>query len=124
MSTATGVTPADTLQGGGASSGVLGVHGGGEGDGEGESIGKGNGKGKGKGKGSAEEGKGSGGVAVAPLGGMYGAGTLGLVAGAAPPTTTTTTPTEKYNWMPSLRESKPSRECIRRVRKDIRTLMR
>lgn len=31
---------------------------------------------------------------------------------------------ERYNWMPSLRESKPSRECIRRVRNDIRSLMR
>ena len=100
--TATAPTPPDSLKGGGAASGGQGMGGGGEG--------------KGKGKGSAEEGKGSGQVAVAPLGKKHGAGVLGVAGGSAA--------TERYNWIPSLRESNPSRECMRRVRKDIRTLMR
>lgn len=31
---------------------------------------------------------------------------------------------EKYQWMPTLKESSPSRECVRRVRNDIRSLMK
>eukprot|EP00904_Undaria_pinnatifida_P002692 jgi/Undpi1/12423/HiC_scaffold_5.g02095.m1 len=115
----TGVIPLDNLKGGGGvPSGVQGVSGGGCGEGEGVSTGKNKVKGKGKEKGSsAGEGKGSGsGEVNGSLLGKDGGGGMGVSAGGSA--------TERYSWIPSLRESKPSRECVRRVKKDIRTLMR
>ncbi|CAM9178435.1 unnamed protein product [Ectocarpus sp. 4 AP-2014] len=84
------------------------------------------GKDKGKGKGTGETGEGGvsspgKGEAASAITGAYaaavGSGSSGSGGGGGGGT-------ERYNWMPSLCRSKPSRECIRRVRNDIRSAMR
>ncbi|CAM9428905.1 unnamed protein product [Scytosiphon promiscuus] len=105
--------------GGASKTGATGGDGGGD-EGEGGVGGGGGVKAKGKGKGvdagGAGKGKG-GGMSSAGKGDASAAATISSKVGGGGGG-------DRYNWMPSLCRSKPSRECIRRVRNDIRSVMR
>eukprot|EP00752_Nemacystus_decipiens_P008465 g7565.t2 len=88
--------------------------GGGGGGGGGDVGGGGGEKASAHGGGKSVEGAGKGkGVAAAAQAAVAGGSVGGGSSGS-----------ERFNWMPSLRRSNPSRECIRRVRNDIKSVMR
>lgn len=63
-------------------------------------------------------------VEAGGAGGEKGAGGGAAVSGKAKTATATKTNRDRYQWMPSLERSSPSRMCIRRVRNDVRSMMR